>query len=154
MLNHISSLKIIFRNLTFSIHEILWIERNEMTQELMAELTSGRMVLCLAWQSVRETDLHGFFDYLREWKDMMSIKVCRILWTNHGISWLLFLNILLGKPRWGARPVDFLGPSGHLTYAISHWTELVGSPKPDLNFCCWSRIHLKYCFKMLYPVFS
>lgn len=66
MLNHISSLKIIFRNLTFSIHEILWIERNEMTQELMAELTSGRMVLCLAWQSVRETDLHGFFDYLRE----------------------------------------------------------------------------------------
>lgn len=36
MLNYISSLKIIFRNLTISIHEILWVEINEMAYEMKA----------------------------------------------------------------------------------------------------------------------
>lgn len=65
MLNHISSLKIIFRNLTFSIHEIL-VERNEMAYKMMAELISGGLSLCLAWQSIRESDSQRSFDYLRE----------------------------------------------------------------------------------------
>lgn len=64
MLNYISSLKIIFRNLTISIHEILWVEINEMAYEMKAQFTSGSLVLFLAWQSVRETDVHRFFYYL------------------------------------------------------------------------------------------
>lgn len=66
MLNHISSLKIIFRNLTFSIHEILLVEINEMAYKMMAELISGGLSLCLAWQSIRESDSQRSFDYPRE----------------------------------------------------------------------------------------
>lgn len=86
---------------------------------MMVELTSGGLALFLAWQSIREADLHRFLDYLSQWKDVMSMQACRILSTSHGISCLLFLNILLGAPWWNVRLMNFLWLSARLTCAVS-----------------------------------
>lgn len=132
---------------------------------MMAELTSGGLVLFLAWQSIRKVDLHRFLDYLSQWKDLMSIQACRILSTSHGISCLLFLNILLGTPWWNVRLMNFLyffiffrlmnflWLSARLTCAVS-LNEVHRKSWTIIWFLLLFQNTVQHWFKMLFHVFS